>query len=224
MVRTEPLDAVVIGAGQARLAVARELSRTSLSFVVLDTQEGPGGAWRQAWDSLQLFSPARWSSLPGFLMPGGESGAPSRDEVIAYLTEYERRYALPVERPVRVHEVRAGDEGLHLETSAGRYTARFVVSATGTWDAPFTPEVPGRELFRGSQLHSAHYRTPAEFAGQRALIVGGGNSSAQLVAEVSRVADVTWATLTPPRFLPDDVTGGCCSTPPPSGIGRNRRA
>lgn len=137
--RTEPLDVVVIGAGQAGLAVARELSRTSLSFVVLDAQEGPGGAWRQAWDSLRLFSPARWSSLPGFLMPGGETGAPSRDEVIAYLTEYERRYALPVERPVRVHGVRADRAVLYLETSAGPYTARFVVSATGSWDAPSFP-------------------------------------------------------------------------------------
>jgi len=140
-------------------------------------------------------------------MPGGETGAPSRDEVIAYLTEYERRYALPVERPVRVQAVRAEDEGLHLETSAELYTARCVVSATGTWDAPFIPRVPGRELFRGRQLHSASYRTPAEFAGQRVAIVGGGNSGAQLVAEVSRVADVTWATLTTPRFLPDDVDG-----------------
>ncbi|MEF2278263.1 ArsO family NAD(P)H-dependent flavin-containing monooxygenase [Deinococcus sp. YIM 134068] len=205
--RREALDVVVIGAGQAGLAVARELRRTSLSFTVLDAQEGPGGAWRQAWDSLRLFSPARWSSLPGFLMPGGETGAPSRDEVIAYLTEYERRYALPVERPVRVHAVWADGEALRLETSAGPYTARFVVSATGSWDAPFIPEVPGRELFQGRQLHSAHYHTPVEFAGQRVVIVGGGNSGAQLVAEVSRVATVTWATLTPPRFLPDDVDG-----------------
>lgn len=205
--RREPLDVVVIGAGQAGLAVARELSRTSLSFVVLDAQEGPGGAWRQTWDSLQLFSPARWSSLPGFLMPGGETGTPSRDEVIAYLTEYEGRYALPVERPVRVHAVQVEDEELHLETSAGPYRARFVVSATGTWDAPFIPQLPGRERFQGRQLHSAHYRTPVALAGQRVVIVGGGNSGAQLVAEVSRIADVTWATLTPPRFLPDDVDG-----------------
>ncbi|WP_104992369.1 ArsO family NAD(P)H-dependent flavin-containing monooxygenase [Deinococcus sp. NW-56] len=200
-------DVIVVGAGQAGLAVARELSRTALSFSVLDAQDRPGAAWRHAWDSLRLFSPARWSSLPGFLMPGGEGEYPQRDEVIAYLAEYERRYGLPVERPVRVRAVTRDSEGFRLETSQRTYSTRFLVSATGTWEAPFIPDIPGREQFGGTQVHSAFYRRAEDLAGQRVLIVGGGNSGAQILAEVSRVADVTWATLTPPSFLPDDLDG-----------------
>lgn len=200
-------DVIVIGAGQAGLAVARELSRTALSSVVLDAQDGPGASWRHAWDSLRLFSPARWSSLPGFLMPGGESEYPRREEVIAYLTEYERRYALNVRRPVRVKAVTREGEGFRLATSLGEDHARFVVSATGTWDAPFIPDIPGRDAFRGVRIHSAFYRTPGPFTGQRVAIIGGGNSGAQILAEVSKVADATWVTLTPPSFLPDDVDG-----------------
>ncbi len=202
-----PYDVLVIGAGQAGLAVARELSRTGLSYVVLDAQEGVGAAWRHAWDSLRLFSPARWSSLPGFLMPGGEEEYPRRSEVIAYLAEYERRYGLNILRPVRVQAVTRNGEGFRVETSRAPFQARFVVSATGTWDAPWIPEVAGRAEFRGQQVHSAFYRRPQAFAGQRVVVVGGGNSGAQILAEVSKAADTIWATLAPPTFLPDDVDG-----------------
>jgi hypothetical protein len=207
------VDVVVVGAGQAGLATGFYLRRSGLSYLLLDEQPGPGGAWRHGWDSLRLFSPAQWSSLPGWLMPRGadavaEDGYPSRDEVLAYLAEYERRYALPVERPVRVDAVRraAGDR-LRVESARGTWEARAVVSATGSWARPFVPELPGRELFRGVQLHSAAYRTPAPFAGRRVVVVGGGNSGAQIVAELSEVAEVTWATLAPPTFLPEHVDG-----------------
>ena len=85
--------------------------------------------------------------------------------------------------------------------------ARAVVSATGTWSEPYVPDYPGGEDFRGVQVHSAYYRAPDAYAGKKVLVVGGGNSAAQILAEVSRVADTTWATLEEPRFLPDDVDG-----------------
>lgn len=201
------LDVVVIGAGQAGLAVARELARAGLAYVVLDAQDAPGGAWRHAWHSLQLFSPARWSSLPGTLMPGGENTYPTRNDVVAYLAGYEAKYALNVRRPVRVHGVTREGDVLRLDTNAGVIAARAVVSATGTWNAPFTPDVPGRGSFLRRQMHSAFYRAPDAFVGARVVVVGGGNSGAQILAEVSRVANATWATLTPPAFLPDDVDG-----------------
>lgn len=200
-------DVVVIGAGQAGLAVGRELARSGLSAVILDAQDGPGGAWRRAWDSLRLFSPARWSSLPGVLMPGGDDVYPGRDDVVAYLAGYEARYRLNVRRPVRARGVERAAGGLRVETDAGAFLAGAVVSATGTWDAPFVPDVPGRDVFRGVQVHSAHYRRPDAFAGRRVVVVGGGNSGAQILAEVSGVARATWATLAPPSFLPDDVDG-----------------
>jgi cation diffusion facilitator CzcD-associated flavoprotein CzcO len=200
-------DVVVIGGGQAGLAVGFYLRRSGLSYVILDAEPGPGGAWRGAWESLRLFSPAQWSSLPGWLMPGGADEYPTRAEVLAYLAEYERRYALPIERPVRVTAVRRDGAALLVETSAGRWTARAVVSATGTWSNPVVPELPGRELYAGTTLHSAEYRSPEPFAGQRVVVVGGGNSGAQIAAELSLVAHVTWGTLAPPTFLPDHVDG-----------------
>lgn len=199
-------DVVVIGGGQAGLAMGYYLRRTPLRWTILDAQEAPGGAWLHTWRSLRLFSPARFSSLPGWMFPGGDA-YPSRDDAIDYLARYEQRYALPVRRPVRVTLVRRQDGGFVVETDTGGFTARAVVSATGTWDAPFIPIYPGRETFRGAQVHSAAYESPEPFAGKRVLVVGGGNSGAQVLAELSKVADTTWVTLQPPRFLPDEVDG-----------------
>lgn len=201
------LDVVVVGGGQAGLAVGYYLRREGLSFAILDAAEGPGGAWRRGWDSLRAFSPARWSSLPGRLMPGGAERYPTRDEVVRYLADYEERYGMTVYRPVRVEGVYRAEEGLAVKAGPARIRARAVVSATGTWEGPYAPDYPGRELFRGEQVHSAHYRSPEPYAGKQVLIVGGGNSGAQILAEVSRVADTTWVTLEEPRFLPDEVDG-----------------
>ena len=204
------LDVVVIGGGQSALAVGYYLRRTGLSYVLLDNARSAGGAWMRGWRSLRLFSPAQWSSLPGYLMPRSADEYPTRDEVIAYLTEYERRYALPVVRPVNVERVswNADDERFLIEGDRGRtWSARAVVSATGTWANRVLPSLPGSADFSGRQLHSADYASPEAFAGQRVVVVGGGNSGAQIVAELSLVADVTWATLAPPVFLPDDVDG-----------------
>jgi glycine/D-amino acid oxidase-like deaminating enzyme len=202
------VDVVVIGGGQAGLAVGYHLRRTGLSFGILDAEDGPGGAWRHTWRSLRLFSPAAWSSLPGWPMEGGENTYPGRDDVLDYLARYEARYDLPVRRPVTVRSVDHAEDGLlRVATDRGDWTARMVVSATGTWRRPFIPDYPGQEVFRGVQVHSSAYEAPEPFTGQRVLIVGGGNSGAQILAEVSRVAETTWVTEKPPVFLPDDVDG-----------------
>jgi cation diffusion facilitator CzcD-associated flavoprotein CzcO len=204
------VDVAVIGGGQAALATGYYLRRSGLRFVLLDAAAEPGGGWRQSWPSLRLFSPAQWSSLPGWLMPrdvADAEGYPSRDAVVAYLAEYERRYELPVRRATRVDGVHRERERLRLETSAGVVHARAVVSATGTASNPAMPRLPEQEQFAGQILHSAQYPGPESFAGRRVIVAGGGNSGAQLVAELSLVADVTWATLEPPRFLPDEVDG-----------------
>lgn len=213
-------DVVVIGAGQSGLAVsyhlARALRETDRTFVLLDNQPGPGGAWRHTWDSLRLFSPAAWSSLPGYLLPRHQAtrypddeapAYPHRDDVLDYLAAYEARYELPVWRPVRVQAVRRAGDDLRVDTDRGAVRARAVVSATGTWARPFVPDVPGREAFEGRQLHSACYRSPEGFASKRVLVVGEGNSGAQILAEVSAVARATWVTLGEPRFLPPDIDG-----------------
>lgn len=206
-------DVVVIGGGQAGLSMGFYLRRTHLSYVILDAQERSGGAWLHGWDSLRLFSPAQWSSLPGWLFPGKLDRYPTRDEVIFYLEQYEERYQLPILRPVEVFAVRRVEgkeepkKRLQIETSIGNLFARAVVSATGSWQKPFIPVYPGREDFAGVQLHSANYRNPEQFAGQTVLVVGEGNSGAQIMAEVSLFAEAIWVTLNEPQFLPDNVDG-----------------
>lgn len=140
-------------------------------------------------------------------MPGGPDYYPSRDDFIAYLTEYERRYQLAIERPVVVERVERGEDELIVITDRGALRARMVVSATGTWNAPRIPHYPGQERFRGTLLHAKDYDSPLEFVGQRVLVVGGGNTGAQVVAELSQVADTTWVTRRPPTFLPPDIDG-----------------
>lgn len=201
------LDVVVIGGGQAALACAYFLRRTPLSYLLLDAEAGPGGAWRHAWKSLRLFSPATWSSIAGRMMAARADGYPTRDDILDYLADYERHYQLPVQRPLWVESVRRADDRLVLEAKTGQWSARAVISATGTWRHPHVPTIPGIDRYQGRQLHSSRYVDPQDFAGQRVLVVGGGNSGAQILAEVSRVADTRWVTLGEPQFLPDDVDG-----------------
>lgn len=203
-------DVVVIGGGQAGLAAGYHLRRRQLDFVILDAQDAPGGAWRHTWNSLRLFSPAAYSSLPGWLMPA-QTGQeyPDAAHVVDYLAAYEQRYDLPVQRAVRAEAVRRDGARLRVETSAGTWSARAVVSATGTWWRPFLPAVRGRDVFTGRQLHTTGYRHPAEFSGQRVLVVGGGNSGAQIAADLAAHdgTDLIWVTQRPPQFLADDIDG-----------------
>jgi cation diffusion facilitator CzcD-associated flavoprotein CzcO len=200
-------DVVVVGGGQSALAMGYYLRRTGLTYVVLDDARSAGGAWRHTWPSLRLFSPAQWSSLPGRLMPGGTSYYPTRDDALSYLTDYEARYAVPVVRPTRVTAIRRQSGALAVETDAGSWTARAVVSATGSWSTPNEPTFDGQEAYRGRVLHSARYDGPESFTGQRVVVVGGGNSGAQIVADLFERGTVTWATRSPPTFLPDNVDG-----------------
>lgn len=200
-------DVVIIGGGQSGLATAYYLRRTGLSFEILDAEDGPGGAWRHTWESLHLFSPARFSSLPGWIMPGGPDWYPPRDHALNYLIEYEHRYKLPIRRPVMVKTIKRVGDRLLIDTNVGQWLARAVVSATGSWRHTHIPHYPGVDQFQGEQLHSAQYDCPERFAGKRVIIVGGGNSAAQILAEVSRVADTIWATRREPTFLPDQIDG-----------------
>ncbi|MEU3747313.1 MULTISPECIES: ArsO family NAD(P)H-dependent flavin-containing monooxygenase [Streptomyces] len=205
---TQVVDVVVIGGGQAGLAAGYHLRRLGLDFVILDAQAEPGGAWQHTWDSLHLFSPAAYSSLPGRLMPPqpGET-YPDAAHVVSYLTDYEQRYELPVARSVRVEAVHRDGEFLRVEAGAATWLARTVISATGSWWRPFIPAIPGRTEFKGAQLHTVEYRRPSDLAGQKVVVVGGGNSGAQIAADLAYDTDLTWVTLREPRYLADDIDG-----------------
>lgn len=213
-----PVEAVIIGGGQAGLATGFYLRRAGLvpgeDFVILDAGARPGGAWSHMWSGLRLFSPSSFSSLPGWMMPSwndAELGYPPRTHVVDYLSRYEDRYDLRVQRPHPVRAVaRHRDDPcgpLLVHADERTFAAQAVVSATGTWDQPFWPTYPGMGAFTGHQWHAAEYRRPEDLAGQRVVVVGGGNSAAQILAEVSTVAETLWVTSRPPRFLPDDVDG-----------------
>lgn len=200
-------DLIDIGGGQSGLACGYYLRRTKLDYLILDAQEQCGGAWLHGWDSLTLFSPAQYSSLPGWMMPTSENSFPLKNEVIDYLCQYEKRYKIPIERPVDVSNVVKNGETFTIQTDKGNYQSRALISATGTWHRPFIPIIPGQALFKGKQVHAAHYQNPKPFKNQKVLIVGEGNSGAQILSEISKVAKTSWATTHPPEYLPDDVDG-----------------
>lgn len=204
----ESHDIVIIGGGQMGLSLGYYLRRAGADFLILDAEEGPGGAWRHGWDSLRLFSPAGYSSLPGWLMPPPtHKGYPTRDDVLDYLARYEARYQLSIRRPVKALVVERAEGHLTIVTDQGSMIAKAVVSATGNWSHPYIPDISGKDLFKGQQVHSAHYVQPDDYAGQTVLVVGGGNSGAQIMAEVAQVARALWVTTQDPLFLPDDVDG-----------------
>jgi len=198
---------IIIGSGQAGLSMAYFLKRNKTDYLILDDNDTPGGSWNKTWEGLKLFSPSEFSSLSGWRMPKSANEYPTKDEFIDYLSKYEAKYEMPIERPIRVESVVKQDGIFIVKTDKQEYRAKTVVSSTGTAQNPNIPDYPDSELFTGTQVHSVDYRTPIDFAGQKVLIVGGGNSGAQVLAEVSLVANTKWVTLEEPNFLPKEIDG-----------------
>ncbi|MEU7901593.1 NAD(P)/FAD-dependent oxidoreductase [Actinoplanes sp. NPDC049118] len=201
-------DVVVIGGGQAGLATAQAALAWGWRPVVLDASGGAGGSWPRYYDSLTLFSPARFSSLPGMAFPGDPQRYPVRDEVVAYLDAYARRLDADVRRNERVDRVAEEDGGFAVSTSSGSVVrARMVVAASGGFSRPYRPALPGLDTFTGTVLHSAQYRQPAPFAGRRVVVVGGGNSAVQIAVELAQVATVSISTRDRLRWQRQRVLG-----------------
>lgn len=200
-------DTLVIGGGQAGLSVAYFLRRNKLDYLVLDDQSKAGGSWLQTWDSLKLFSPTEYSSLSGWGMPKSENEYPTKDEFIKYLEQYESRYTIPIQRNTNVISVSKENGLFKVKTNQGILLSKTLVSATGTAKQPYIPKYLNQEIFKGEQLHSLDYKNTDNLIGKKVLIIGGGNSGAQILAEVSKVAKAQWITLEDPYFLPDDIDG-----------------
>ena len=199
----EHTDLLVIGAGQSGLAAAFEARRAGVSAIVLEASETPAGSWSRYYDSLTLFSPTRYSSLPGWPFPGDPDRYPTRDEVAGYLAEYAGQFGDAIRLGECVEAVvpdHAG--GFTLTTSSGsELHAGAVIAASGTFGAPKRPQLPGVEGFTGRVLHSAEYDAPTRFAGQRVVVVGAGNSAIQIAAELAEVATTTLATRAPVKWF-----------------------
>lgn len=201
-------DVIVIGGGQSGLATAHALRQQGLQPVVLEASDRPTGSWPRYYDSLTLFSPARYSSLPGLPFPGDPDRYPRRDEVAAYLAAYAAQLDAEIRTGCRAMSVRRGDGGFAVELAGGgRLAARAVVAASGTFGRPYRPALPGLEVFTGTVLHGADYRNPAPFAGRRVIVVGAGNSAVQIAAELAAVARVSLASRAPVKFAPQQPLG-----------------
>jgi cation diffusion facilitator CzcD-associated flavoprotein CzcO len=196
-------DVVVIGAGQAGLSSAYFLRRAGMDFTVLDANAAPGGAWQHRWPTLRMATVHGIFDLPGMKFAPPHDDEQANTAVPAYFAAYEREFGLDVHRPVTVSAVRPGPR-LLVDTSEGTWSARAVINATGTWTRPFWPHYPGH--FAGRQLHTADYLGPAEFAGKRVLVVGGGTSAIQLQLEIADVAETFWVTRRPPVFRTEAFT------------------
>jgi cation diffusion facilitator CzcD-associated flavoprotein CzcO len=202
------IDIVVIGAGQAGLSSAYHLKRRGLApergFVVLDQSPQPGGAWQFRWPSLKLSTVNRIHDLPGMrfseVVDTDATEVEASVAVPQYYAAYEKAFGLPVYRPIKVIVVCDRGDRLRVETDMGDVSARGLINATGTWETPYIPDYPGRERFRGTQLHTRDYRTVEEFAGKHVIVIGGGISAIQLLDEISRVTTTTWVTRRPPEF------------------------
>jgi putative flavoprotein involved in K+ transport len=176
---------IVIGGGQAGLAVGYHLARRGIAFTILDANNRVGDSWRTRWDSLRLFTPAAYDGLPGLPFPAPKHYFPTKDEMADYLEEYVRQFDLPVRSGIRVMRLtRAGDNFL-LETSSGEMHAENVIVAMSNYQCPRTPVFAQALSPNTRQLHSADYRNPGQLAPGAVLVVGAGNSGAEIARELA---------------------------------------
>lgn len=202
------IEYAVIGAGQSGLAAGYYLKQAGKKFLILDGADHIGGSWPHYYDSLQLFSPARYSALPGLGLPIDRDAYPRRDDVVRYLRDYAAFFSLPVKLGTRINAVETPDGGFLLRQSDGsRLFARKLVVATGAFGAPAIPQIEGSSRFSGRIIHSSEYRNAASFEGQRIVVVGAGNSAVQIAAELAGRAEVTLAVRNRVRYLPQKILG-----------------
>ena len=183
-------DVVVIGAGQAGLAMGHYLQQQRARFVILERASSIGAAWHKRWESLTLFTPRCYDSLPGLPFPGDPDGYPSRDEVIAYLERYATEFRLPVEFESDVRKLTAREGSFLLEVDGRTVTADEVVVATGPFQAPSVPAFAAGLDPEVVQLHSNAYQAPSDVPSGTVLVVGGGNTGFQIAKELSETATV----------------------------------
>ena len=207
--RVQRVETVVVGGGQAGLAVGQRLMARDLDFLILDAEQRVGDTWRRRWDSLRLFTPARYSALPGMVFPAPPDHYPDKDEVADYLARYAERFDLPVSHASRVESLGWNGERFVLRAGDRSVEADNVVVATGPFQRPRVPVIAARLDPSIHQLHSSDYRTPFTLPDGPVLVVGAGNSGAQIALELSRFRKV-WlagrdAGYVPRRLLGRDV-------------------
>jgi putative flavoprotein involved in K+ transport len=200
-------EVIVVGGGQAGLAIGYFLAEQGRDFTILEASAEPAAAWRERWDSLKLFTPARYNALPGRPFPGNADAYPGRDDVVAYLTDYARDFALPVELGSRVRAIRRADDGYLVELDDRAYEADQVVVATGPFQISFVPPMADQLGDEVVQMHSTTYRSPHSVPEGRVLVVGGGNTGFQIAEELSASREVHLSIGSRQTPLPQQILG-----------------
>jgi len=177
-------ETIVIGGGQAGLAVGYHLARNGRPFVILDANPRLGDSWRVRWDSLRVFTPAKYNGLPGMRFPAPSLSFPTKDEVADYMTAYAARFELPVRNGIRVDGVCREGNGFEVRSSAGAFLADNVVIASGACHTPRIPDFASQLDPEIVQLHSSAYKSPSQLRPGRVLIVGAGNSGAEISYDI----------------------------------------
>ncbi|WP_370619494.1 flavin-containing monooxygenase [Mumia sp. Pv 4-285] len=199
----QQVGTAVIGAGQAGLVMGHHLQRAGEDFVILEAAPRVGDSWRRRYDSLRLFSPPRYASLPGWPIP--VRGFPTRDEMADYLEAYASRFALPVRTGTAVHRIARVSDGFVVETGAGTYFAGRVVVTTGAHVRPVVPELAA-DLDPGiRQIHSLDYRGPEQLADGGVLVVGAANSGTDVALDAVAAGHPTWLAGRHPGQVPFDL-------------------
>jgi putative flavoprotein involved in K+ transport len=200
-------EVAIVGAGQAGLAMGYFRRQKGIPFVILERADSIGSAWRERWDSMTLFTPRRFSSLPGLPFPGDPEGYPTRDEVIDYLERYAETFDLPVELNSEVHELRAEEERFALVVDGRPRTADQVVVATGPFQTPYIPNLADNLSADVFQTHAVGYRRPSDLPQGLALVVGGGNTGFQIAKELSATHKVVLSVGSRQKPLPQRLAG-----------------
>lgn len=200
-------EVVVIGAGQAGLAIGYYLEQQGRDFTILEAGDAPAAAWRARWDSLRLFTPVKYDSLPGRAFPGDPDSYPGRDDVVAYLTDYARAFELPLELNSPVRGIRRAGGGYRVELDDRTYAAEQVVIATGPFQVPRVPPIAHPLDPEIMQFHSTAYRRPDQLPAGPVLVVGGGNTGFQIAEELARTHEVHLSIGSRQTPLPQRIAG-----------------
>ena len=203
----EHLDVAVVGGGQAGMAMGHYLREQGLRFTIFERGDSIAPAWRERWDSLTLFTPRRYSALPGLPFPGDPDGYPTRDEVIAYLEHYAETFELPIELDSAVRGLSRDDGRFVLQLDGRTVTADQVVVATGPFQEPFVPKAAEQLAPEVWQVHSTGYRRPSDVPEGTVLIVGGGNTGFQIAKELSATHRVVLSIGSEQKPLPQRIAG-----------------
>ena len=198
-------DVIIIGAGQSGLAMGYFLKSRNLSFLILEKGTSVGEVWRNRYDSLTLFTPYAYSSLPGLDFKGRERVYPTKNEVANYLSLYAMTFSLPIQFNTNVDELKKNTEGFKMITNKGELTAKNVVVATGSFQNPFIPNFSNKLSADILQIHSSEYRNSTQLKEGSVLVVGGGNSGAQIASELSNEREVFLSLSHKIKFLPQDI-------------------